>query len=126
MVKKVLAIILSSAFLVLGLNLHFDVHYCHDELTEISFSHNEEHCGGQMFNSCMSCEDIHIDLDNDQDQISQSFKFQHLELQTIVELTVKNTTTPIFINNNQEIIIGSDSSPPIQLYKLYSRLCFYG
>ena len=75
MIKRAGIILLGTLFLALSLNIRFDLHYCHDELTEISFSHDEEHCGGMMSNDCNSCKDVHVEFENDQDQISQTLKY---------------------------------------------------
>lgn len=125
MIKRAGIILLGTLFLALSLNIRFDLHYCHDELTEISFSHDEEHCGGMMSNDCNSCKDVHVEFENDQDQISQTLKFDF----AIIEIPSFNSET-VFVeevldNEKTVVLEGSDSSPP-KLYKLYSQFCFYG
>lgn len=111
---------------MVSLNISLDLHYCHDELTEISFNHNDgEHCGGMKANTCTSCEDVHIQLDNEQDQIYHDFKTKIKHLNFLVwksgVLTIQNS----LVKQKFIVLHGSDSSPP-KLYKLYSKYCFYG
>ena len=127
MFKIFSSISLSILFLIVSLNIHLDLHYCHDELTEISFNHNDdEHCGGMKANTCTSCEDVHIELDNEQDQISFDFKTKvnHFNLPDWKpEIT---TIHKSLVKQKINVLNGSDSSPPPKLYKLYSKYCFYG
>lgn len=126
MVKKTLSIILGIFVLAVSLNIHLDFHYCHDELTEVSFSHQEEHCGGLKKGQCSGCKDVHITLENEQDQVFQervfNLYFTLFKVKTHLYSFNANLIDEIKIND----FSGNNSSPPHKLYKLYSRYCFYG
>lgn len=126
MLQRPLAILLSVTFMIVSLNLRLDLHYCHNELIEISFNHNDEHCSGTETNECMSCENVHITVENNQDQINYVLKF---ELPHRLFFTIKTNSLPpnhTSEKNNFQTLEASDSSPPPKLYQLYSKYCFYG
>lgn len=125
--KKLFGILLGTSFLLLSLNVHLAIHYCHDEIMDISFSHNNKHCGGMEKTPCNGCEDVHVTIEGEQDQINQEFKIESPTL--FFTRFFKSQIPQEFITFNQlEFnLYCSDSSPPREkLYILNSQFCFYG
>ena len=127
MIKSITLISLSILLLTLSLNVSLNIHYCHDELIEISFSnHVNNHCCAKMKkNDCNFCKNVHIELDNEQDKINFDFKIEFNQLNIAPYHSKTPTSYKVLANLDFDVLNGSDSSPP-KLYLLYSKYCFYG
>ena len=125
--KQLFGILLGTSFLLLSLNVHLAIHFCHDEIMDISFSHNDTHCGGMEDKKCNGCEDVHVAIEGEQDQISQEFK---IESPTLFFTSFLNSQIPqefTTFKQHEPSLHCSDSSPPRRkLYILNSQFCFYG
>lgn len=125
---KISSIILSFTFLLLNSGLHIDFHYCNDELTEVSLNHSEDHCEMVSKKCCISCDDVHVNIDNENDQFSDNVKLSIKHPSYSVFTSVK--TPEVFESQKQKKVKSrfySNSSPPKEkLYKLNCQYCFYG
>lgn len=122
------AIILSFAYLLINSGLHIDLHFCDDELTEVSLNHDEEHCVKEVMECCINCDDVHLNTDNENDQFVEAIKKAKNKFSVPI---VPNQSIRIEFNSLEQrkdyALFYSDSSPPDKdLYKLNCQFCFYG
>ena len=119
---------MSFTFLLLNSGLHIDFHYCNDELTEVSLNHSEDHCDMVSNSCCISCDDVHLNIENDNDQFNNDVKL--LIKQPVYSALTKVNTSEIFFSDKQKKVKSrfySNSSPPEEkLYQLNCQYCFYG
>tara|TARA_B110000211_G_C13961608_1_gene500835 strand:+ start:79 stop:462 length:384 start_codon:yes stop_codon:yes gene_type:complete len=125
---KFSSIILSFTFLLLNSGLHIDFHYCNDELTEVSLNHSEDHCDTVSKKCCVSCDDIHLNIENDNDQFNNDV--QRLKKYPVYSILTTSNTPEVFFSEKQKKVKSqfySNSSPPKEkLYQLNCQYCFYG
>lgn len=125
---KISTIILSFTYLLLNSGLHIDFHYCNEQLTEVSLNHDEDHCEMKSDDCCISCDDVHINIENDNDQFSD--KIKNSITHPYLPLKFNKKLPNVFKSSKQKKVKSqfySNSSPPKErLYQLNCQYCFYG
>lgn len=124
---KLFSIALAISYLFLNSGIHIDMHFCEDNLTEISLSHQETKCNSAVMECCKSCDDIHIDLENDNDEFSETVPTK-TDFAIKENQKIKTKPTLVLSSKNQTNLFysGNNSPPKERVYILNCQLCFYG
>jgi len=132
--KILLSILLSFSYLLLSLNITFNVHYCSDEFESVSFFAGSDTCCCSSMEIVFCdikgncCENIHYSFLFDTDeQIVQSISvpfrsFHHIEIKEIIK------NSPVLSQSKKLKHSFYDLPPPPKkaIYKQTCSLIFYG
>lgn len=120
--RVIVSILFSLLILFTSNSWHVVIHYCHDEVTDISFNHdNTSKCGDNNGGDCgKCCDDAHIEFESEQSYINADY-FVTAPIIFNNQISKFLYDYSHFIEEASTILVGSNSSPPQR--KIYLQNC---
>lgn len=127
--RKIISIAVLFVYVSLSAIQAISIHYCHGNLESIEiFDKNPDCCDSEHSDHKACCDDVSIEIDFDTDHIYSeqlSIDITLDEVNSLYDLYVDFSSSEFYVekNNYPEL---NNSSPPLELYIIYSFFVFYG
>lgn len=128
--RKHLAIILGSLYLLSSFGLLVNFHFCNDSLEQIALYKSTDACccdAGMTETNSDCCENTSLYLGEEIPTIApQTNAKKQLDVVAIKPIALPLLRLPIPVFNQAWIVTTEEKTPPDDLYAIYQQFLFYG